>query len=549
MDKDLQHFIKVDGTVHRDQLRGLLLRCGFDINPQLFDSLDRSCFADKKICPDGVDITFYDSPTLKYEGNTVTGVDDNTASSGVTEFLSTFLADRLMTDIVLHEQHPVTGKAAQDTVFLTCCIDGQYMPAKAVKKAQTGNPDAVHRTARLLFTEELLQTERTQRIPVDRGYRIVDGGRVVFCGGTGADGQSFYKDSAAFRRGNGICYISARAMADYCHDRLSGEYRHAEDYGYTYQTLVTECRLQGFKNPDLAAWRLFDGLSGEGILAPVQQLYDASPKSDHMTPVEQIRDNYDWYLQNRDKAPDFAHVTVRFYNSDDDVDALIALNTVAGSYFAKQVIHTCQGVDSLAALCDRGGAQAAFHITGFTGYSYGGENLERYRAKLYAQDLDYVERGTDWNSDRYVVIHHKDKSSEGFYVKPDGTVYDSTRGHDGKKLADIIGPLHSASVLSMSQNQLYDCTSGRVADRPKVSGVVVRQVGDMPYGKALIRCRIDGQQQSWRDMTLHEYRQVIGAANDNIRARLQTALVNKYFADALRPGGEEQRQQAGGLKR
>jgi len=549
MDKDLQHFIKVDGAVHRDQLRALLLRCGFDINPQLFDSLDRSCFADKKICPDGVDITFYDSPTLKYVGNTVTGVDDNTASSGVTEFLSTLLAERLMTDIVLHERHPVTGKGMQDTVFLSCCIDGHYMPVKAVKKGQTGNPDEVHRTARLLFTEELLQTERTQRIKVDCGCHVVDGRRVVFTGGTGADGQSYYKDSAAFRRKDGICYISARGMADYCHDRLSGEYRQAGDYGYTYQNLVAECRLRGFKNPDLAAGRLFDGLSGEEILAPLQQLYDASLKAERMTPAEQIRNSYSWYLQSRDKAPDFAHVTVRFHNTDDDVNALIALNTVAGRYFAKQVIHTCQGVDSLAALCDRGGAQAAFHITGFTGYSYGGENLERYRAKLYAQNLDYIERGTDWDNDRYVVIHHKDKSSEGFYVKPDGTVYDSARGHDGKKLADIIGPFHAGSVLSMSQNQLYDCTSGRVSDRPKVSGVVVRLVGDMPYGKALIRCCIDGRHQSWRNMTLHEYRQVIGAANGNVRSRLQTELANKYFADTLRPGGEEQRQQAGGLKR
>lgn len=61
-----------------------------------------------------------------------------------------------------------------------------------------------------------------------------------------------------------------------------------------------------------------------------------------------------------------------------------------------------------------------------------------------------VSRDADWQSDRYFKVRYNHNSETGFYVRPDGTIYDSTIGLDGRHIDEVFGFALSARVQSLA---------------------------------------------------------------------------------------------------
>lgn len=141
-----------------------------------------------------------------------------------------------------------------------------------------------------------------------------------------------------------------------------------------------------------------------------------------------------------------------------------------------------------------------------------------------------IERDNNFNDDKYVVLIYDNKVGYGFYVKPDGRIYDSTEGLDGQKLSDLLGKEWADKVLGMNEYQRLKVSTQEIEPLDKISNVVLKKFDNGRFPKALIRCKIDGVQQSWRQIPMTQF-QAWEAENDpEERNRIAWGLAKEHFA-------------------
>ena len=86
-------------------------------------------------------------------------------------------------------------------------------------------------------------------------------------------------------------------------------------------------------------------------------------------------------------------------------------------------------------------------------WTKGEQQMKRYDV---GKVLHSVTRDKDWDQDRYILIHYKPNSETGFYVKPDGKIYDSTLGWDGKHINAVFGKELAAKVMELQVGEKLD---------------------------------------------------------------------------------------------
>ena len=74
---------------------------------------------------------------------------------------------------------------------------------------------------------------------------------------------------------------------------------------------------------------------------------------------------------------------------------------------------------------------------------------QQNRRNSMTRVVQSVARDPDYQSDRYYRIRYNGDSETGFYVRPDGIVYDSVIGLNGRHIDDVFGSALSARVQSL----------------------------------------------------------------------------------------------------
>ena len=318
-----------------------------------------------------------------------------------------------------------------------------------------------------------------------------------------------------------------------------------ETFAWNWSDIVDEAFEKGFKEPEKMARLAFEKAGGRSITTVLDSMVAACDESELMTVREQLKGRLDRFAESYGKQPNYAQVTVRWNGQNEDEEHSIALNRAAGSFADDEVMFTCESPEEFLTLATPAKGRD-FTVTGISGYSLG--TFDEYmQRQMQASRIIGVERENDWQGDRYVVFNRADGTADGCYVKPDGVIYDSLRGLNGQNLADILGKAAADRVMDMREFEKLDLSTSLVSDVNNVTDMVVRRVGVFPYEKGMLRCKINGEQQSWRDITLHEYRKVTSAPDRTARETVKLALVNKYFVDELRQRTEQ--QQSSGIKR
>ena len=98
-------------------------------------------------------------------------------------------------------------------------------------------------------------------------------------------------------------------------------------------------------------------------------------------------------------------------------------------------------------------AEHGFHKVAWT---KGEQQMERYNM---AKVVETITREKDWDQDKYISIVCKNKMETGFYVKPDGLIYDSIGGWDGKHINAIFGKELAEKVMKMEVGETMDAKS------------------------------------------------------------------------------------------
>lgn len=79
-------------------------------------------------------------------------------------------------------------------------------------------------------------------------------------------------------------------------------------------------------------------------------------------------------------------------------------------------------------------------------WTKGEQQVKRYNLARVVQEIG---RGDDWGEDKYVTVTYNHSDHTGFYVKPDGRIYDSTLGWDGKHVDELFGKELAEKVVQM----------------------------------------------------------------------------------------------------
>jgi len=93
-------------------------------------------------------------------------------------------------------------------------------------------------------------------------------------------------------------------------------------------------------------------------------------------------------------------------------------------------------------------------------WTTGEQQAKRYNL---AKVVQTIERERNYADDKYLVISYNHDSQTGFYVKPDGYIYDSVIGIDGKHVNEVFGKELAEKALAMEVGeklQANDLTVG-----------------------------------------------------------------------------------------
>lgn len=540
--------IHMKGDLYKEQMMALLQRAGFYPRDEVFSKLNdkglKGATAVKG--PDGSETRHYNNVVLLAHGNRITDVvtDPETVYDYHNTTLAKLLADKLVSDVDLTDRH------ADGQAYVSCRINGVPQSPKAVAPAlldkyERGIYDKTQ-VAVSMFYNEMLGTEKTQRIEVDMGARVMDGKTVIYHGGQGEHG-TFYKDSEAFRQKDGICYMGEGAYEDYERLLNEGAEINIEEFGWTYKDILDEARSYAFRHPEEMAQYVFDHAGGYGISTDMEQLAANCSEEELMNTQEEMQAKWKWFVESHGKQPNYARVYVQWEGEDNVEEHDIALNAVAGDYADDEVMFTCSSPQEFFRL-EKADNGEDFRIVEFVSYSLGtlDENMEQY---LSDNELVAIERENSYQDDIYVVMVHRNGKADGCYVKPDGTIYDSVTGLNGQKLEDVLGIELAHKVFEMNEFETLDIETDRIRSNNQVTDMVVKKKGEFPYEQGMLRCKINGVQQSWQDITLHDYRSVVAAGSREEREAAKLKLVYRYFTDELRQNNTRELEQTHGFKR
>ena len=554
--KTAPFIVSTSTDLHEAQLKAMLKQVGYQLDERFLEQLRKSPETTVNYDRNRNPIYIYKRLDLVAEDNVVkrkASMEDVAEYNGLSVTLG--LAQKLVSDIKVMDIHPETGeRLMDDTGYISCCINDvpqqpKHFGQDVFDRLKQGKV-ADFQLAASMYRNEIAETQAVQVVQVDTGYRIEDGKQVLFNGGNSGDGY-IYKDSEAFRKKEGICYIDEDSLMSYEYDRSMDSDEPISHYGVNYKAILDEARSMGFKEPEKMAEYAFNTAKWESIYTRLNEIHEVCDESELMDVHEKIKAQMDWFVEDKGQLPNYAQVLVQFKEDGQIQGVNIALNEKAGAYADDEVMFTCSNADEFMRLSNKDNGED-FQIIELTGYSLGDDPQKIAEMPDVLLDINdnavmAIARENDWEQDMYVTVVHHDGTGHGFYVTPEDKIYDSTAGLDGQNFSELIGKALAQQIRQMGEFHKLNLQDGSIESQKPIQKVIVKQVGEGMFSSGRIRCVVHGEQQTWKNLTFRDWREYQKLPSEKAKTEMAELLANKYFAEEVKNSREQQMN--GGLKR
>ena len=548
--------ISTGTELHESQLKAILAQFGFRMDDRMVEQLRKSSKASVIYDKNQNPIRLYKPMSMVADGGNVKRM---ATGEDITEYnffcLYQEMAKKMVSDIKLTDIDPETGtRTDQDYGYISCCINEVPQNPKLVPSdnytTYKNGLLSEFALAAWTFREEIVATQSVQVIETETGYRTEDGKQVEYSGELSDEGF-IYRDTEAFRKKEGICYMSEYDLKEYADDRKAGIHKPMAHYGVDYKDILNQAREMGFKEPEKMAEYAFKTASWQNIHSRLEDIIEICEDDELMSLDENIKKRMDWFVEDNGQLPNYAQVLIEYKEDEHIQGVTIALNEKAGAYADDEVMFTCRDAEGFIRLAAEDNGED-FRVIELTGYSLGDDPQKIAALPDILLDIDgkrvtAIERENDWNDDIYVVVHPENGTAHGFYVRPDNSIYDSTTGLNGQDFEEVVGVKLAQQIREMGEYHKINMQDGQVDALNIVRDVMVRQTGKEPYTSGQIRCTVNSERQMWKDLTLRDWREYRRLPTEQERTQMAVALADKYFADEI--NNSRQQQVSGGMKR
>ena len=370
----MENLVYLYNSVHKDQLRALLKKCGYEVTPETFRNL-------KKDAEGRYTDTLFKITNNKAIGLSPEETEEQRMTPGI-KHLHEILGPKIITDIRITDTHPITGLQAPDKgAYLMGDINGIEMTTMPIGKTLYNQYQRGYRTAQeiasSIFRDVMLEQYRVVITDVDYGRRCADGKDVIYYSGNSGEG-AIYKDMNAFDEKEGICYISSDDWQEYIMDRVcvSRKLKDMSEYGVTYDDIVSHARTLALRNPEKVARQCLLNCTRQSIYTELQEFHFFCETEDILGLDEYMVDLYDLFNEQHGMAPNYAEVYVNFKDNRTGFRTMIALNDKAGEYADDEVIFTCSNMDEFYKLAEDDNGED-FKVTELCGYHRGMMDIEQ----------------------------------------------------------------------------------------------------------------------------------------------------------------------------
>ena len=461
-------FIYLYNSVHKDQLRALIKDCGYKLTPDTFRSLTKN------------DKGHYSNILIKVTNGTAVCLSPEEAEQNIMhpgrKHLHEVLGPKVITNISISRKHPETG-IPHDSGGAFIKADIHNIPCSVMPIGETlfnqynkGNHTAMD-IASGIYRNLLVAYYRGVTTQVDCGSRYSNGAETFYYCGNYGEGE-IYKDLTAFDEKEGICFIDKDDYLNYKREWLTrSKVPDINEYGVTYQDLITYARELGIRYPEEVARHCLQNCTWQSVYTELQQFHDNCEEEELLELDEEIEDKYNLFIERNGEAPNYAEVDIKYKDDRTALRAMIALNVSAGEYADEEVLFTCHDFEEFKRLANEDNGED-FVITEMYNYH----------------------KGTLDEEQEYAKGHDESKG-----VNP-------IMAHEGKDNAEV------------------EITEVRIFRNPQNHSEL----------EFRMRCKVDGQQQMGKSITGADCERIIKAFSDRqVIEALKNELAQKYFKNEI----------------
>lgn len=338
--------IYIHQPVHKDQLRAIIHKCGFETSPDTFRNLTKDEYGQ------------YSNIMLSVVGNKAVVLSRDEAEECMfrpeRQDLHEVLGPIAISDVTISRVHPTSGMEAESGhAFLTCKLYGQMTaPMPIGKTLYDQYSRGMHTPLQIasgIFRDAMVQHFHCVTIKVDCGSRWTDGKYTIYHGETKGDGYH-YKDLTAFDEKEGVCFICEANLNDYEQDLNDGKEIDMSMYGDTYEDLVGYARTLALRNPEKVARHAVERATYQSAFTELEEFYIFCEPEDKLTFEEELQDKLDWYIEEHGKQPNYAEVFIEYKDNRSSQRDMIALNPEAGEQADEEVFFTCSSFEDFKRL-------------------------------------------------------------------------------------------------------------------------------------------------------------------------------------------------------
>lgn len=368
---DGTQFIYLHGSVHKDQLRALLKDCGYKLTPETFRSLTKN------------DKGSYSNILIKVTDGMAVCLSPEEAEQNIMhpgrKHLHEVLGPKVITNISISRKHPETGIPHESGgAFIKADIHNIPCSVMPIGETLFNQYNRGYHTsmdiASGIYRNLLVAYYRGVTTQVDCGSRYSNGIETFYYCDNCGEGE-IYKDMTAFDEKEGICFIDKDDYLNYKREWLTrSKAPDINEYGVTYQDLITYARELGIRYPEEVARHCLLNCTWQSVYTELQQFHDNCEEEELLELDEEIEDRYNLFVEQKGQQPNYAEVYVKFMNDGNGMRAMIALNDKAGEYADDEIFFTCSSFDEFKKLVKEDNGED-FTVRQIFGYYAGTLNL------------------------------------------------------------------------------------------------------------------------------------------------------------------------------
>lgn len=236
------------------------------------------------------------------------------------------------------------------------------------------------------------------------------------------------------------------------------------------------------------------------------------------------KSRYNSFVRGVGKKPDVAEVLVQWKEDGENDICFIALNKEKENFLNNNVMFVCNDIDEFFALMKEDNGED-FIIKDIMSFSI-------MEGKV--QELKAVERMDSTDDCMLLVLHKKDGEQIVLNTDKEGVIVDAEdEWMKSLHIAEIIGRNNCKIAKSLKPFEIYNLETNQIEQPAVITDIRLYNQSAYPYERPKIRCKINGEQQLWRNVPIFEYRRIMFSKKMEQREQLKMGLVYSLFRDVL----------------